>query len=58
MNYEELTLNEVKSNIRAEDGILKPARWNTLCEGVLIPCGSLIAVLMVMLGVILISGNN
>ena len=57
MYDEELLKNEVASpsNIRAEDGLTQPSRWNTLCEGVLIPLGSLLAVFMVMLCVMLIA---
>ena len=51
MNVEELTKNEVasQSNSRAEDGLPEPSRWGTLCEGVLIPLGSIFAVFIAML---------
>jgi hypothetical protein len=43
-----------QSNNRAEDG--EPcSQWNTLCEGVLIPLGSLFVVFLFMLGVMLIT---
>jgi hypothetical protein len=42
------------SSIRAEDG-KQPGRWNVLCEGVLIPLGSLFAVFLCMLAVMLIA---
>jgi hypothetical protein len=43
-----------QSNFRAEDGQQQPTRWNAFCEGVLIPLGSIFAVFLVMLGVMLI----
>jgi hypothetical protein len=43
-----------QSNVRAEHGQQQPTRWNSLCEGVLIPLGSIFAVFLVMLGVMLI----
>jgi hypothetical protein len=45
-----------QSNIRAEDGIQVDSRWNTLYEGVLIPCGFLFAFLLALLIVVLIRG--
>jgi hypothetical protein len=42
-------------NVRAEDGMQQPGRWNSLCEGVIIPLGSLFAVFLVMMGVMLIA---
>ena len=42
-------------NARAEDGMQQPGRWNSLCEGVIIPLGSLFAVFLVMMGVMLIA---
>jgi hypothetical protein len=44
-----------QSNNRAEDGLLNRGRWSGLCEGVLIPLGSLFAVFLFMLGVMLIT---
>ncbi|WP_433966104.1 hypothetical protein [Tunturiibacter gelidiferens] len=44
-----------QSNSRAEDGLLCRSRWNSLCEGVLIPLASLFAVFLFMLGVMLIT---
>jgi len=44
-----------QSNSRAEDGQLDCSRWSGLCEGVLIPLGSLFAVFLLMLGVMLIT---
>jgi len=44
-----------QSNVRAEDGLQQPNRWTSLCEGVLIPLGSLFAVFLVMLGMMLIA---
>ena len=44
-----------QSNCRAEDGQLDGNRWSSLCEGVLIPLGSLFAVFLLMLGVMLIT---
>jgi hypothetical protein len=57
MNYSELQ-NDVsiyQSNVRAEDGIQPRGRWNALCEGVLIPVGSLFTALLAMLGVMLLN---
>jgi hypothetical protein len=44
-----------QSNSRAEDGLLLGSQWTTLCEGVLIPLGSLFVVFLFMLGVMLIT---
>ena len=44
-----------QSNSRAEDGLSQRSQWITLCEGVLIPLGSLFAVFLFMLGVMLIT---
>jgi hypothetical protein len=44
-----------QSNSRAEDGQTQGNQWSTLCEGVLIPLGSLFAVFLFMLGVMLIT---
>jgi hypothetical protein len=44
-----------QSTSRAEDGELDCGRWSGLCEGVLIPLGSLFAVFLLMLGVMLIT---
>jgi hypothetical protein len=44
-----------ESTARAEDGMRPQSRWNALCEGVLIPLGSLFAVFMTMLGLMLIA---
>jgi hypothetical protein len=43
-----------QSNIRAEDGRQQTTRWSSFCDGVLIPLGSIFAVFLVMLGVMLI----
>jgi hypothetical protein len=43
------------SNIRAEDGLQQPIRWNAFYEGVLLPLGSLFAVFLLVLGVMLLS---
>jgi len=42
------------SNMRAEDGDQKRTPWSFFCEGVLIPLGSLFAVFLVMLSLLLI----
>ena len=57
MNNTDLAIDEVfsQSNVRAEDGFLQTSRWERLCEGVLIPLGSLLAVFMMMLCVMLIA---
>ncbi|RSL15855.1 hypothetical protein EDE15_1360 [Edaphobacter aggregans] len=44
-----------QSTARAEDGIQPQGRWSALCEGVLIPIGSLFAVFLTMLGLMLIA---
>ena len=41
-------------NARAEDGMSEPSRWNTFCEGLLIPLVSIFAVVLAMLGMMLI----
>ena len=42
-----------QSNIRAEDG-QQANNWNAFCEGVLLPLGSLFAVSLIVLSVMLI----
>jgi hypothetical protein len=44
-----------QSNVRAEDGLQQTSRWNAFYEGVLIPVGSVLAVFLAVLGVMLIS---
>ena len=44
-----------QSNVRAEDGFQGRASWNSFCEGILIPLGSLGAVFLVMLAMMLLS---
>jgi hypothetical protein len=44
-----------QSNARAEDGMQPRSHWNALCEGVLIPLGSLFTVFLAMLGVMLLN---
>jgi hypothetical protein len=51
---QDITAN-YQSNIRAEDGLSQGSQWNTLCEGVLIPLGSLFVIFLFMLGVMLIT---
>ncbi|WP_157466728.1 hypothetical protein [Edaphobacter aggregans] len=43
-----------QSNARAEDGFQQRSSWNSFCEGILIPLGSLFAVFLVMVGLMLI----
>lgn len=43
-----------QSNMRAEDGLPKNSAWNSFCEGVLIPLGSLFAVFLAMLSLMLL----
>ena len=38
-------------NARAEDGFQERTAWNSLCEGILIPLGTLTAVFLVMTAV-------
>ena len=47
--------SDVLSNIRAEDGLPQPIRWNAFYEGVILPLGSLFAVFLLVLGVMLLS---
>jgi hypothetical protein len=44
-----------QSNIRAEDGMQPVSHWNALYEGVLIPVGTLAAVVVAMLGMMLLN---
>ena len=44
-----------QSTARAEDGMRPLSRWNAFCEGVLIPIGSLFAVFLTMLGLMLLT---
>jgi len=44
-----------QSTARAEDGDQQPNRWTSLCEGVLIPLGSLFAIFLAILAVMLIT---
>jgi hypothetical protein len=55
MEYHKLEENAsiYQSNIRAEDGIPQNSRWNALYEGVLIPCGFILVLLLVVLIVVL-----
>ena len=46
---------DLLTNIRAEDGFPQPIRWNAFYEGVILPLGSLFAVFMLVLGVMLLS---
>lgn len=55
MTTKENTISINQTNARAEDGFQGSASWNAFCEGILIPLGSLGAVFLVMLGVMLIS---
>ena len=42
-------------NARAEDGMEQRSPWNVLCEYVLIPIGTVFAVFMTMLGMMLLN---
>jgi len=42
-------------NARAEDGFQQRGPWNSFCEGILIPLGSLFAAFLVMVGLMLIT---
>jgi hypothetical protein len=50
MKYHELTesASPYQSNIRAEDGLQKNGRWISFYEGVLIPCGVILALILVL----------
>jgi hypothetical protein len=57
MEYSELN-NDVsiyQSNVRAEDGMQQRSRWNVLCEGVIIPLGSVFTVFLAMLCMMLLN---
>jgi hypothetical protein len=43
-----------QSTVRAEDGQQQSTRWNSFCEGVLLPIGSLFAVFLAIVGIMLI----
>lgn len=45
MKYHELkqSTSPYQSNVRAEDGLQKNDRWTSLYEGVIIPCGVVLA---------------
>jgi hypothetical protein len=57
MEYTESNNNTsiYQSNVRAEDGMQPRSRWSALCEGVLIPLGSLFTVFLAMLGIMLLT---
>jgi hypothetical protein len=57
MEYTELKNDAsiYQSNARAEDGMQHRSRWEALCEGVLIPIGSLFTVFLAMLGIMLLT---
>jgi len=57
MEYTESNNNAsiYQSNARAEDGMQPRSRWSALCEGVLIPLGSLFTVFLAMLGIMLLT---
>jgi hypothetical protein len=44
-----------RSNFRAEDGMQQPSNRGSLTEGVLIPLGSLGAIVLAMLGMMLLN---
>lgn len=44
-----------KSTARAEDGMQKPTRRDALTEGVLIPLGSIGAIFLAILGIMLLN---
>jgi hypothetical protein len=57
MQYSEL-MNDAttyQSNVRAEDGMQPRSRWNALYEGVFIPLGSLFAVVLAILCMMLLN---
>jgi hypothetical protein len=57
MEYTESNNNAsiYQSNVRAEDGMQPRSRWSALCEGVIIPLGSLFTVFLAMLGIMLLT---
>jgi hypothetical protein len=57
MEYTESNNNTsiYQSNVRAEDGMQPRSRWSALCEGVIIPLGSLFTVFLAMLGIMLLT---
>jgi hypothetical protein len=44
-----------QSNVRAEDGMQPRNHWSALCEGVLIPIGSLFTAVLAILGMMLLT---
>jgi len=44
----------VQTNARAEDGLTN-TRWNSFCEGILIPLGTLFAAFLAISGLMLIT---
>jgi|KBSMisStaDraftv2_1062788.scaffolds.fasta_scaffold1767497_1 hypothetical protein len=54
MTITDLNINQIDTNARAEDGLKRNA-WNTLCEDIFIPLGTLVAVFLGIAGVMLVS---
>ena len=54
MTTTDFTIERIETNARAEDG-LKGNPWNALCEGILIPLGTLFAVFLGIAGIMIIS---
>jgi hypothetical protein len=56
MKYRKLETNAstYPSNIRAEDGIQQNIRWNALYEGILVPLGFILTLVLVVFLVLLI----
>jgi hypothetical protein len=56
MTTEHLKITAIdQRNARAEDGFQRRSSWDSLCEGILIPIGTLFAVFLAMIGVMLTS---
>jgi hypothetical protein len=54
MTTENLEITAIdQRNARAEDGFQRRSPWDSLCEGILIPIGTLFAVFLAITGVIL-----
>jgi hypothetical protein len=49
------TTTQYQSSARAEDGLQERAVWNSFCEGILIPLGSLGAIFLAMISVMLVA---
>ena len=54
MTTTDFKIDRFETNARAEDGVNRNP-WNALCEGILIPLGTLFAVFLGIAGVMIVS---